>query len=273
MISVIITTKNESRHLPELLDSLKKQSYKNFEVIVVDNGSTDDTKEIARKAGARIFDKGPERSAQRNFGVQKARGRYVLILDADMRLAKDVLSDGLREFERNKCGALVIPEKSIGVGFWAKVKAYERSFYVGEDSIEAARFFRKDVFQKFGGYDTSMTGPEDYDLPYRMRQGGIGIGRIKSFILNNEGQFSPVRSAKKKFYYAYVSGVYFEKNPLNLLELILFIFRPAYFRNWRLILSDPIHGIGMFFLKFMELSSGVAGYLFSKLPNPLRAFL
>ena len=158
MISVIVTTKNESVHLPSLLESLSEQKYKDFEVIVVDNGSVDGTKNIAKKAGARVFDKGPERSFQRNFGVQKAKGEYVLILDADMMLTEDVLKESVAKFEKNsKIGALIIPEKSFGIGFWAKCKAFEREFYVGDETIEAPRFFKKSVFDEFSGYDEKIT--------------------------------------------------------------------------------------------------------------------
>ena len=180
MTSIIVTTKNESLHLPKFLESLRRQTYRDFETIVVDNASTDDTKDIAGKFGARVFNKGPERSAQRNYGVQKSRGEYVLVLDADMTLSPRVLEDCFGVVTKDpKVEALIIPEKSFGIGFWTKFKVFEREFYVGDDTIEAPRFFKKSTFKKFNGYDTGITGPEDYDLPLRMRKAGIKIGRIK----------------------------------------------------------------------------------------------
>ena len=66
--------------------------------------------------------------------------------------------------------AIVIPEESFGKGLWAQCKKLERSFYVGVDWMEAARFFDKKIYQEMGGYDDSMVGAEDYDLPQRVEQ-------------------------------------------------------------------------------------------------------
>ena len=92
-VSVIVTTKNEADRLPACLESIKKQTYLNIELIVVDNNSRDKTKDIAKSFGARVFDKGPERSAQRNFGVSHAKGDYLLFLDADMELTPKVVEE------------------------------------------------------------------------------------------------------------------------------------------------------------------------------------
>ncbi len=264
-ISVIVTTKNEEKVLGNLLESIKHQSIRDYEVVLVDNFSTDKTLEIARKYGVRIFQKGPERSVQRNLGVEKAVGEYVLILDADMQLTKDVLFDGLEKFENETYGALVVPERSVGVGFWAKVKAFERSFYVGDSSIEAARFFRKDVFQKFGGYDTSITGPEDYDLPYRMRRKGVKIGRVRSFILHNEGNFSPLKSAKKKFYYASRARIYLKKHPELLSTQGNMLIRPVFIKKWKRLIKYPFLASCMFILKGLEMAAAALGFLYGLL--------
>ena len=75
LISVIITTKNSSRTIKRCLKSIKNQSYENIELIVVDNNSIDNTKEIAYKFTNKVFNFSPERSAQRNFGSKKANGK------------------------------------------------------------------------------------------------------------------------------------------------------------------------------------------------------
>ena len=90
-VSVIITTRNEERNIEKVLVSVKNQTYKDIEIIVVDNDSMDKTVEIAKRFTKRVYNKGPERSAQRNLGVEKARGRYVLIVDADMELTSGVV--------------------------------------------------------------------------------------------------------------------------------------------------------------------------------------
>jgi glycosyltransferase involved in cell wall biosynthesis len=72
LVSIIIPTKNSAEFLEQCLISIKNQSYKNIEIIVVDNFSKDSTREIAKRYGATIYLKGPERSAQRNYAAKKA---------------------------------------------------------------------------------------------------------------------------------------------------------------------------------------------------------
>jgi len=264
MISCVVTTKNEEHVIDDLLKSIKTQSYKNFEIVVVDNNSIDDTRKISAFYTKKVFTKGPERSVQRNFGVQKCRGEYILILDADMRLAKNVLRDLDKKISRSPdLGAVIIPEKSFGIGFWAKVKTFERSFYIGDESIEAARFFKKSIFVKFGGYDVSMTGPEDYDLPYRIRKAGIKIGRIRSSIFHNEKRFSPFKSAKKKFYYASRAGNYIKKHPELIFSQGNMLFRPIFIKRWRKLITHPGLSLAMLVLKAIEAVAALAGVVYS----------
>ena len=85
-VSVIVTTKNEEDVIGTLLKSIKKQTYPSIETLIVDNHSSDNTIKIAKKYKVECFTFGPERSAQRNFGAKKSRGKYLLFLDADMEL-------------------------------------------------------------------------------------------------------------------------------------------------------------------------------------------
>ena len=261
LVSVIITTKNEEAVIENLFKSLRRQTYKNLEIILVDNGSIDRTKDISSKYTKLIFNKGPERSAQRNWGVKKAKGKYVLILDADMELSKRTLAECVDKATSYK--AIVIPEKSFGKGFWTKFKIFEREFYEGENDIEAARFFVRSLFLRFGGYDTSITGPEDWDLPLRMRKNGIKIGRIKSYILHNERNFSPFKSAKKKFYYASHAKVYLTRHSDMVFSQGNLLFRPVFFRKWKKIVSHPVLSSGMFVVRLIEMTGAGLGVLYS----------
>lgn len=82
-VSVIITTKNEEENIANCLESIKQQTYpqEKIEIIVVDNNSVDKTKEIALKYTDKVYNFGPERSAQRNFGIRQARREYILSLE------------------------------------------------------------------------------------------------------------------------------------------------------------------------------------------------
>ncbi len=151
IVSIIITTKNSAKTIEPLLLSIKKQSYQNVETIVVDNQSSDRTCQISRKFTDKVFQKGPERSAQRNYGGAKSRGKYLFFLDSDMVLTPNVVSECVQVFkgkENGRIGGVIVPEKSFGDGFWAKVKAFEREINQGESYFEAARFFPKKYLMK-----------------------------------------------------------------------------------------------------------------------------
>ena len=70
LVSVIITTKNEADVIEKLIRSIKSQTFKNVEIILVDNNSTDKTQDIVRKMNVKMYTVGPERSTQRNFGAK-----------------------------------------------------------------------------------------------------------------------------------------------------------------------------------------------------------
>ncbi len=268
LISVIVTTKNEQKNIAKFLKSVRAQTYMRVETIVVDNNSTDRTKEIAKKYTKSVFDKGPERSAQRNFGVEKSKGDYVLVLDADMVLGKKVIEQAVKEFSQDtKIKAIVIPEKSFGEGIWSEAKAFERTFYVGDQTIEAARFFDKKVFIEFGGYDLNITGPEDWDLPQRIGK-KYKIGRINEYILHNEGRHTLWGLMKKKYYYAKKASIYLNKHHKGTISsTTVYFLRPAFYKNWKKMLQNPTMTSVMFVMLGGELFWGGVGFLVGKMQN------
>lgn len=263
LVSIIIPTRNSAEHLDRCLRSIKSQSYRNLEIIVVDNNSDDTTKEIAKKHTKNVFNIGPERSTQRNYGVKKAKGDYVVIIDSDMVLSKTVIAQCERKIlsGRSSDAQLIIPEKSEGVGFWANVKAFEREFYVGDESIEAPRFFVKEVFNLAGGYDERIRGGgEEYDLPDRVTKLGYTTGRIGSFITHLEGKLSLWETTKTKFYYGKTSFYYLRNHPRSASRKFN-IFRPIYLKKWNKIVSHPILSSGMVIMKACEFSAGGIGLI------------
>lgn len=267
LVSVIVTTKNNHETLDACLGSIAAQSDTNLELIVVDNHSTDGTPTIAKRYTDKVYTFGPERSAQRNYAARKASGKWLLVIDSDMELEKDVVKSCIETAKAHTdMGAAIIPEESFGQGFWAQCKRLERSFYVGQDAIEAARFFRADIFAKVGGYDETMTGGEDWDLTWRFRR-RAPIGRSKVFIRHNEGRLYFGKTARKMYYYARHASEYFAKNPTKsaltdqsgpIARYKLFFSRPVK------LLKNPILGIGMLILKTTEYASGGLGYLQAK---------
>lgn len=259
IVSVIVPTKNSSSTLEACLKSIREQSYKQIELIVVDNFSTDATQEIAKKYADKVFEKGPERSPQRNFGVSQAQGKYVAIIDSDMELSKEVVSACVEKMKENEqLLGLVIPEESFGEGFWAQCKKLERSFYVGISWMEAARFFKKEIFEQVGGYNESMVSGEDWDLSQRVESRGK-VSRVQEFIYHNEGKISLVKTLKKKLYYAKKFSNYTQhnkNNPIIKKQTSAFLRYKLFFSNPRKLLANPIIGFGMLFMKSAEIATG-----------------
>jgi len=188
LISIVITTKNEERNIENCLKSIGLQTYPSdkIEIIVVDNNSSDKTKKIARKYTSKVFNKGPERSAQRNFGmIDKARGKYVMYLDADMILSSAAIDRSVEKLEKRDISALYIPEIVLGNSYWGEVRRFERSFYDGT-VIDCIRIIERDIFEKVGGFDLDMTGPEDWDLDKKIR----GIGKVDVLDKYNFGEIN-----------------------------------------------------------------------------------
>ena len=255
-VSVIVTTRNSAQTLDACLSSIRRQTYPSVELIVVDNASSDATPEIAARYADHVANLGPERSAQRNHGASVARGNYLLFIDSDMVLGEEVVADGVSRLTATGMPAAIIPERSIGVGFWTRCRILERSCYNGDDLVEAARLYRRDAFAEAGGFDLDLTGPEDWDLSRRVAR-GRHLPRTSAVIKHNEGRTRLRTVYDKRRYYApgylrylrkHGRGVAMQGNP---------VIRPAYVRNWRTLAQHPLLTAGMVGLKCVELTAVV----------------
>jgi len=268
LVSVVVTTKNNTATLDACLESIvKKQTYPNIELVVVDNFSTDDTQDIARRYTKKVYEKGPERSVQRNYAVEKASGEYVVIIDSDMVLAPEVIAQCVDAIQAPGVTGVVIPEESFGQGFWAQCKKLERSFYVGVSYMEAARFFPKKIYQEVGGYDVNMVSGEDWDLSQRIEAKGK-LSRCAAYIYHNEGHISLWKTVRKKYYYAQKFSSYQQHNNNQqksaqqtsiVGRYLLFLRRPGK------LFKNPFLGLGVLFMKTCEFGFGGAGLIAAKL--------
>jgi len=252
LVSVIVPTRNSERTLDACLWSIRNQSYPTVEVIVVDNGSTDRTSQIAQRHSDLFLSQGPERSAQRNFGVEHARGDYIVLIDSDMVLEPGVVADGVSALQDANVRGVVIPELSFGEGYWSHCRVLERRCYVGDDDIEAARMFRRIDFLAAGGYDVNLNGAEDWDLSARIA-GRSNLPRTSSYIHHDEGRTTLHGSFVKRRYYAPGYLRYLAKHKNDAISQGNSVLRPAFLRHWRDMLRHPVLAVGMFALKFVEL--------------------
>jgi len=259
LVSVIINTKNEEKNIEKCLKSVIGQSFpaQNFEIIVIDNNSDDKTKEIARKYTDKVFNRGPERSAQKNFGVRVSKGEYFLHLDADMTLSDNVLIECAEKVRiRKDIIALYIPEIVTGKKYFSKVRRFERSFYDGTP-IDGIRFIHKEKFLESGGFDENLYAAEDWDLDKRLKKMGK-FDIIKSPLYHNESEFNLKNYLRKKAYYSQNLDAYIAKwgkNDPDIKKQFGFYYRffGVFIENskWQKLLRHPFLAGSMYFLRIL----------------------
>jgi glycosyltransferase involved in cell wall biosynthesis len=257
LVSVIVTSKNSEKFIGQCLDSIKKQNYKNIEIIVVDNYSTDSTLSISRQFSSKVFLKGPERSAQRNLAIKKSRGQYILYLDADMTLSPPVIKKAVEVMGANsKLVALYIPEVIVGDSIWVKIRCFERSFY-NATVIDAVRFIKKDIFKKSGYFDEKLNACEDWDLDKRVRNVGQ-VDIIKNPLCHNEFNFSLKYYLNKKRNYINGCHLYclkWGKSDPDVKKQfgIYYRFWGVFVEDgkWRKLVNQPLLTLGMFILRIL----------------------
>ncbi len=199
LVSVIVTTKNSAKTLEECLTSITKQTYKDIELLVIDNNSTDSTQQIANKYTSHIFKKGPERSSQRNYGILKSSGEYILFLDSDMSLSLRVVEECVKTIREKKIVGIYIPEIIAGNSFWSKIRTFERSFY-NETVIDAVRFVKKSIVEKMNGFDETLFAGEDWDFDLRFKQIGKTASITASLFHHEEDSNIHSYLTKKNYY-------------------------------------------------------------------------
>jgi glycosyltransferase involved in cell wall biosynthesis len=183
-ISVIIPAYNYARYLREAIDSVFAQTYPALEVIVVDDGSTDDTPAVLAAYGDRIRairQQNQGVSAARNTGISAARGEYVAFLDADDLWQPAKLEAQMARFDADPslglvhCGAESFDAEGQTIHFWREgmqgrvainILRLEPVIAAPGSNIVAPRR----VAEEIGGFDTRMTGSEDWDFYYRVAE-------------------------------------------------------------------------------------------------------
>lgn len=263
-VSVIVPTYNSSKFLGACLESVVQQTYENIELIVVDNNSTDDTKKIAKKYTDKIFNKGPERSAQVNFGVEQATGEYVYKVDSDFVLDPQVVSQCISETEKGFDAVVVHNSPDIRISWIARIRKFEVDMYKYDITHSSARFVKKRVYQDIGGFNEAITAGEDYDFQNKLNKGGYRTGFIDAEALHLGEPTSFWRHMKKYYDYGRDFVNYKSENEKESKAQLKF-FRGVYLRNWKKFFFHPILGCSFIFYSIFKYAFGASGYLFVKI--------
>ena len=178
MVSIIIPTLNEEKFVSKLLNSIKKQNFNNYEIIVSDAGSTDNTINIAKKFTKNIIvsDKIKHPSHQRNEGAKLAKGDYFLFLDADSVIPNNFISKSITEFKRRQlaCAGYYLKFNSRRIIYKFYDKVYKIICYFSQYykplSVGAAIISTKESHNKINGFDEKILVGEDHDYSRRIKK-------------------------------------------------------------------------------------------------------
>lgn len=166
MLSIIIPALNEEEYLPKLLDSVKKQKFSDYEIILADAGSKDRTLEIAKKYNCKITSGGLPAKG-RNEGAKIAQGDILLFLDADAILPKNFLEKAINIFEQKKLGIAGFPVmppdgKMIDKFFYNFLNVFSFLTQKFMPYTACAILAKKSVHNAIGGFDERVILLEDY---------------------------------------------------------------------------------------------------------------
>ena len=205
LVSIIIPAYNAGRYIREAVDSALAQTYKNCEVIVVDDGSTDNTRQVLTPyidAGKikYIYQKNKGLAGARNTGIKNSSGEYIALLDADDLFLPEKIAEQVRALEENM---------DFGVCYSDLIHfsdAEPRKFYHHRYKYPSGNIFepllhkqfinpltvmaRREVFEKCGYFNENLRRSEDWELWLRWAHAGV-----KFYFLNKALAHYRVRSA------------------------------------------------------------------------------
>ena len=201
ILSIIIPTYNEEEYLPILLESIKKQNFEDYEIIVADANSVDRTREIAEEYGCIIVDGGLP-AVGRNNGAKVANGKYLLFLDSDLKLSDEYLDNVLYEFRSESLGIAITKITPLSKKFIDKIThKFANLFNIIAQHIKphgagcCGIIAKQSLHDECCGFDEDLTFGEDTDYIERLAK----KGRFK--VLRNAKLGVSTRRFEKDGYY------------------------------------------------------------------------
>lgn len=186
MLSIIIPSLNEEKYLSLLLESIKKQNFSDYEIILADAGSKDKTLEIAQKFGCKIIVGGLPAKG-RNEGAKIAKGDILFFCDADVFLPSNFFEKALSEFEKRKlelASFCIMPVPKHWFSSLILNVCYNWPVILLEKILPHAAtgiLTKKELFERSGGFDEDIKLSEDhYLVRYAQKKFRAKVGIIKS---------------------------------------------------------------------------------------------
>ena len=249
-VTVVVPTRNNIRTIEACLRSVTEQTHP-VELIVVDNHSTDGTPEVARRLADRVITAGPERSAQRNTGIDAATSTWVLWLDSDMILPPRAVALALDTARATGATGIALPERTIGEGFWTACRALERECYLDQPWLHNPRLLRREFMVGDGEFHLAMSGPEDADLRLKMRRAGQRIELAPIIIDHDEGRLTLRDVFSKRYYYGRSIPAFAAEHDGAVGQQGRDVLT-AYWAHRDDLARRPLHAVGMVGMRAME---------------------
>ena len=264
-VSVIFATYNEKNNIPRCVESIRNQTYRNIEMIAVDNGSSDGTGDILNQLSVRVLNLKDHvdiknianyRGAQVNLGARMTSGEIFFFPDADMTFDRELIAEAvelLYEYD-----ALYVPEVVVGKGLFGKLRNFERSFYNGT-VIDAPRFVTRGFFQKVGGFDeySISFAPDDWDLAKKLKKIDASFSITNASKYHHEKQLKIKKYIQKKMGYMHTFDSYITKWGKNDSDIrkqfgVGYRYFGVFLENgkWKRVIRSPLMSLGVFALRF-----------------------
>jgi glycosyltransferase involved in cell wall biosynthesis len=173
LVSIIVPSYNHAIYLPGTLDSVLAQTYSNWECIIVNDGSSDNTEEIAKQYCRKdvrikyVYQNNSGPAVARNTGIKKSAGDFILPLDSDDLISKDYLTEAVNIYKANPATKLVYCKAELfgdAAGLW-ELSKYSFDELLFGNMIFCTAMYKKSDYAKTIGYNPNMTeGHEDWDF-------------------------------------------------------------------------------------------------------------
>lgn len=189
-LSIIIPALNEEDYLPELLDSIKRQNFTDYEIIVADADSADRTRDIAEMNGC-IVVRGGLPAKGRNAGARVAKAELLIFIDADVTIPENFLNSSLNEFKERKLDVAgcsfrtdskqIFDRAIFGLANTLFLKLEKRWPLAGGCGI----LVKRNLHEQINGFDERLLGGEDFDyVQCAAKVGRFGILRNKKMAVS-----------------------------------------------------------------------------------------
>jgi glycosyltransferase involved in cell wall biosynthesis len=212
LVSIIVPCYNQGEFLAEALDSVKSQTYSNWECVIVDDGSTDNSKEIALsycdvdKRFSYLWQENQGPSIARNNAIKNSHGDYILPLDGDDKIHEDYISSAVEIIKNRKDVKIVNCRVGLfgaSSGEW-NLPDFNKDVFLLQNQIVCTAMFRREDYNQTKGYNSNMregledwdfwlslleTGGEVYKIPhiyffYRIKESSRNISSLQKDIYN-----------------------------------------------------------------------------------------